>query len=154
MRRDSRLSGVLHVLLHMAEQPGPQTSETLARAMNTNPVVVRRIMAGLRDQGLVRSEKGHGGGWTIASDLDAVTLRDIYDSLGRPGILAMGNRTDAPGCLVEQAVNAALGQAFNEAEALLLRRFGEITLAQLSADFHARLSERGGVTNLESAHEA
>lgn len=154
MRRDSRLSGVLHVLLHMAEQPGPQTSETLARAMNTNPVVVRRIMAGLRDQGLVRSEKGHGGGWTIASDLDAVTLRDIYDSLGRPGILAMGNRTDAPGCLVEQSVNAALGQAFNEAEALLLRRFGEITLAQLSADFHARLSERGGVTNLESAHEA
>ncbi|MGN6448602.1 MAG: transcriptional regulator, partial [Brucella intermedia] len=29
MRRDSRLSGVLHVLLHMAEQSGPKTSETL-----------------------------------------------------------------------------------------------------------------------------
>jgi hypothetical protein len=27
MKRDSRLSGVLHLLLHMAEQPGPQTSE-------------------------------------------------------------------------------------------------------------------------------
>lgn len=154
MRRDSRLSGVLHVLLHMAEQSGPQTSETLARAMSTNPVVVRRIMAGLRDQGFVRSEKGHGGGWTIAADLDAVTLRDIYDALGEPEIIAMGNRTEVPGCLVEQAVNAALGQAFDEAETLLLHRLGEITLAQLSADFHTRLSERGGAITLETAHEA
>lgn len=154
MRRDSRLSGVLHVLLHMAEQPAPQTSETLARAMNTNPVVVRRVMAGLREQGLVNSEKGHGGGWRIAVALETVTLRDIYQALGQPEILAMGNRTEAPGCLVEQAVNAALGQAFDEAEALLLHRFGEVTLAQLSADFHARLAERGGAITLESAHEA
>lgn len=152
MRRDSRLSGVLHVLLHMAEQPVPHTSESLARAMNTNPVVVRRIMAGLRDRGFVRSEKGHGGGWTIASDLEALTLRDIYDALGRPEILAMGNRTDTPGCLVEQTVNAALGQAFDDAEALLLRQFGEITLAQLSADFHVRLDARGETTALESVH--
>lgn len=154
MKRDSRLSGVLHVLLHMAEQPTPQTSETLARAMNTNPVVLRRILAGLRDQGFVRSGKGHGGGWTLAGDLAAITLRDVYAALGEPEILAMGNRTDAPGCLVEQAVNAALGEAFDAAEALLLRRFGEITLAQLSADFHARLSAIGGVPTLESAHEA
>lgn len=142
------------MLLHMAEQRGPQTSETLARAMGTNPVVIRRIMAGLRDQGLVRSEKGHGGGWTIVRDLEAVTLRDIYEALGQPEILAMGNRTDAPGCLVEQAVNAALGQAFDDAEALLLHRFGEVTLAKLSADFHARLAERGGDANLENVHAA
>ncbi|QQP93279.1 Rrf2 family transcriptional regulator (plasmid) [Skermanella sp. TT6] len=154
MRRDSRLSGVLHVLLHMAEQPGPSTSEALARAMDTNPVVIRRMMAGLRDRGYVRSEKGHGGGWTIACGLGEVTLRDIYDALDRPELLAMGNRTEAPGCLVEQAVNAALGETFDEAEALLLRRFGEITLAALSADFHARLAGRGGSPTLESNHAA
>ena len=32
MKRDSRLSGVLHVLLHMAEHEGPATSEVLAKA--------------------------------------------------------------------------------------------------------------------------
>lgn len=154
MRRDSRLSGILHVLLHMAEQPGPQTSETLARAMHTNPVVVRRIMSGLRDQGLVRSEKGHGGGWTIACDFHRVTLKTIYDALGKPEILAMGNRTDAPGCLVEQAVNAVLGDAFDSAETLLLNRFGNVTLADLSADFHARLNRRGTALSLETEHAA
>ncbi|WP_131116838.1 Rrf2 family transcriptional regulator [Lichenihabitans psoromatis] len=154
MRRDSRLSGVLHVLLHMAERPEPQTSESLARAMDTNPVVLRRIMAGLREKGFVRSEKGHGGGWTMACDLEQVTLRDIYEGLGEPEILAMSNRTEAPGCIVEQAVNAALGQAFDDAEALLLTRFGEVTLAQLSADAHARLAKRGGNVAKETAHEA
>jgi Rrf2 family protein len=142
MRRDSRLSGVLHVLLHMAEHDGPVTSDMLAKAMDTNPVVVRRIMAGLRDDGYVRSEKGHGGGWVLARDLAGITLRDVYEALGRPALLAMGHRTERPGCLVEQAVNAALDTAFRDAEALLLARLGDVTLARLSADFHARFAAR------------
>jgi DNA-binding IscR family transcriptional regulator len=152
MRRDSRLSGVLHVLLHMAEQRGPVTSEVLAKAMDTNPVVIRRIMAGLRDRGYIRSEKGHGGGWTLGCDLSEVTLRDIYTALGCPSLFAIGNRTEAPGCLVEQAVNAALDEAFHDAEVLLLSRLGEVTLAVLSADFHERHVARGGSHDLENVH--
>lgn len=152
MKRDSRLSGVLHVLLHMAEQKEPVTSEALARAMATNPVVIRRIMAGLRDHGYVRSEKGPGGGWTLARALSEITLRDVYAALGSPTLLAMGNRTEAPGCLVEQAVNAALEQAFDAAEELLLSRFGEVTLAMLSADFEARLATRRASHDLRKAH--
>jgi Rrf2 family protein len=152
MRRDSRLSGVLHVLLHMAEHDGPVTSDMLAKAMGTNPVVVRRIMAGLRDDGYVRSEKGHGGGWVLARDLAGITLRDVYEALGRPALLAMGHRTDQPGCLVEQAVNAALDTAFRDAEALLLARLGDVTLARLSADFHARLGTRSRSRRTEIAH--
>lgn len=152
MRRDGKLSGVLHVLLHMAEHGKPQTSEALARAMRTNPVVIRRIMAGLRDRGYVRSEKGHGGGWTLACDLSKVTLRDIYAALGSPSLLAIGNRTDEPECLIEQAVNATLGQTFEDAEALLLSRFGQVTLAMLSADVHARQMVRGRSLRLENVH--
>ncbi|CCE06076.1 putative transcriptional regulator [Bradyrhizobium sp. STM 3843] len=142
MRPNSQLSGVLHVLLHMAEQDGPATSDMLALMMQTNPVVIRRIMAGLRERGYVRSEKGHGGGWTLARDLATITLRDIYDSLGSPSLFALGNRTENPDCLVEQAVNAALDTTFREAEALLLSRLGDVTLAALSADFHDRLQRR------------
>jgi Rrf2 family protein len=152
MRRDSRLSGVLHILLHMAEQAAPVTSDMLAKAMDTNPVVIRRIMSGLRNLGYVRSHNGHGGGWTLAGDLAAITLRDVYDALGRPSLLAMGNRKEAPDCLVEQAVNAALDQAFHDAEALLLSRLGDVTLAALSADFHRRLVARGGSSSLERMH--
>ena len=142
MIRDSRLSGVLHVLLHMAEHDGPVTSETLSRMMQTNPVVIRRIMAGLRERGFVRSEKGHGGGWTISSGLDRITLKDIYEAIGSPPLFAIGHRSETPHCAVEQAVNAVLETSLRDAEVLLLAAFANVTLAQLSADFHRRLAMR------------
>jgi Rrf2 family protein len=136
----------------MAEQDAPVTSEALAKAMDTNPVVIRRIMAGLREQGYVRSEKGHGGGWTLARDLAEISLRDIYHALGEPKLFAIGNRTEAPGCLVEQAVNGALDKAFDDAQALLLSRLADVTLATIHADFHKRLAGRGNDHRLEIAH--
>lgn len=142
MRKDSKLSGVLHVLLHMVEATSPVTSETMAKMMQTNPVVIRRILAGLREQGFVSSEKGHGGGWQLSCNLNTVTLYDIYVALESPGLLAIGNRSEAPGCLVEEAVNTIMNQAFLDAEALLLARFREVTLAELSQYVHQRLQER------------
>lgn len=142
MKRDSRLSSVLHALLHMAATAGPLTSEALAACMGTNPVVVRRTMAGLREAGFVRSEKGHGGGWTIACDLGRVTLRDVHLALGEPAIFAIGNRNETPQCLVEQSVNAVLDDAFAAAESLLLERFGEVTLAALAEEFARRFAAR------------
>ena len=152
MKRNSQLSGVLHVLLHMADRDEAMTSESLAKAMDTNAVVIRRILGGLREQGYVRSEKGHGGGWTLACDLSRVTLRDIYSALGCPPLLAMSNRTEAPGCLVEQAVNAALDQAFRDAEAVLLTRLGEVTLATLSTQLRGRMPRGVRARHLETAH--
>ena len=67
-------------------------------------------------------------------------------------MLALGHRTEAPGCLVEQAVNAALDDAGRAAEALLLSRLAEVTLAELSADFHARLAATGSAKPLADVH--
>ncbi|MNR79945.1 putative HTH-type transcriptional regulator YwnA [compost metagenome] len=141
MRQDSKLSSVLHVLLHMAHIERPLTSEELAGYLHTNAVLVRRVLAGLRTRGYVASDKGHGGGWSLACDLQKVTLRDIYEAVDAPTIFAMGNRTENPACLVEQAVNSALGDAFREAEELLITRLGDVTLADLSADFNHRYAK-------------
>jgi Rrf2 family protein len=151
MRRDGRLSGVLHVLLHLAQNDGPVTSAVLARAMATNPVVLRRVMSGLRERGYVRSEKGHGGGWTLACELSRVTLRDIYAALGSPLLLALEHRTRSPGCLVEEAVHAALERSFRDAEALLLQRFDDVTLATLDAEVRRRAAARRSGRSRQSA---
>ena len=138
MKRDSRLSSVLHALLHMAEQDGPMTSDALAQCLGTHPVVVRRTMGYLREAGIVSSDRGHAGGWRIRADLNAVTLRQLHQALGEPAMFALGHRQEDTECLVEQAVNAALAGTLAEAEALLLQRFSEITLADLAADFARR----------------
>ena len=138
MKRDSRLSSVLHALLHMAEHDGPMTSEALSQCLGTNPVVVRRTMGFLREAGLVTSDRGHAGGWRITADFSTVTLRQLHEALGEPAVFAIGNRNETPDCLVEQSVNAALEGAFADAEALLLDRFAYITLADLATDFARR----------------
>ncbi|MGJ7551024.1 Rrf2 family transcriptional regulator [Pseudomonas alloputida] len=138
MRNDTRLSRMLHVLIHMARHDKPATSETIAQMLGTNPVVVRRTMALLKEQGYVNSVKGHRGGWTLAKPLADITLLDIHEALGGASIFAIGLSTDHPQCLVEQAVNAALTDAFEAAQALLLERLGSVTLEQLASDFEGR----------------
>lgn len=145
MKRDSRLSNILHALLHMAEHEtrtgAPMTSDQLAVCLSTNPVVVRRTMAGLREQGLVASEKGHGGGWRLARPLDQVTLGQVNTALGEPGLIPESPPVEAEGCLVEAAVNDALGETYAAARALLVARLNDITLADLAADFSRRMAE-------------
>lgn len=141
VRNDSRLSRMLHVLLHMARHDAPMTSEVIARMLGTNPVVVRRTMAGLREAGYVRSEKGHGGGWAIAADLEQVSLLDVHRAVGGPRIFAIGSENPDPGCAVERVVNEALEDALREAEAKLVARLGAISLAELARNFNARCSE-------------
>lgn len=132
MNKDTRLSGVLHVLMHMARVKEPLTSEVLAKTMGTNPAVFRRTMAGLRNAGYVRSGKGHGGGWALARALADITLFDVYDALGQSGVFAFGLRNETPDCQVERAVNTAMSDTMQEAEALLIARFKQITLDQIS----------------------
>jgi len=131
MSRDTRLSDVLHVLLHMAQLEGPLTSEVLARTMGTNPAVFRRTMAGLREAGLVKSERGHGGGWKLARPLREITLVAVYEALSRPHLFAIGNRSRHPDCLIEKSVNEVMAETMDAAEALFAARFSEISLDQL-----------------------
>ncbi|MDS0859083.1 Rrf2 family transcriptional regulator [Burkholderia pseudomultivorans] len=142
MRTDSRLSRMLHALIHMDQADGPLTSETIATMLCTNPVVVRRLLGGLRDGGYVRSEKGHGGGWALNVALDDITLLDVYRAVGEPPLFSDLVTDDEHECLVERAVNAYLSATLKEAEATLLARFGEVTLGMLSREFETRRAKR------------
>jgi Rrf2 family protein len=136
MRIDGRLSRMLHVLLHMARHEGPFTSAQIATMLDTNPVVVRRTMAGLRDAGYVRSGNGHGGGWTLARPLEDITLLDVHHAVGGPRLFAIGHDGNAE-CAVARAVNDALDGVLQQAEALITRKLRAVTLADLLKDFDA-----------------
>lgn len=131
MRRDSRLSVALHVLLHMSELGRAVTSEELAPLLKTNAVVLRRTLGGLRDAGIVRSEKGHGGGWSVGRNLSSVTLQDVYDALGTVTPFGIGHRDARPRCPLEQAVNHVVSEALSEAEAVLMKRLRSVSVASL-----------------------
>ena len=137
MKRSSRLSVALHLLLHMAEQGDDlATSERLATWADTNPVVIRRTFAGLREAGIVSSAKGHGGGWRLARPASQISVGQIQAALNER-LLGHVLVEDAPGCLVERAVNAALDEAMREAERLLHEKLSHLSLADLAKDVAA-----------------
>lgn len=133
------------------EDMGPVvTSEAIGKLMKANPVVVRRTMGGLRAAGILRSEKGHGGGWSLARKLEDVSLADVYAALGTRTPFSIGPRTESPGCLVEQAVNGALGKVLGEAEALLLKQLRGLSVADLAKTVHrshARAMKKGAAAH-------
>jgi len=144
MKQDRRLSMVLHVLLHMEHLGGVLTSEALAPMLATNPVVVRRVFRGLREAGIVRAEKGHGGGWKLARPLAKVSLSDVYDALGSPPFFSVGHRNDAPTCLLEKAVNRTLDDSFDAARALLEERLRAVSVADIAKKVSTKMRKGHG----------
>lgn len=143
MKSSNRFSVALHILVHLVEAKAqPVTSEHLAACLRTNPVVIRRTMAALREAGLVSSSKGHGGGWLLLAKPEQLNLADIYDALGSPDLFTFNPSAGHPECAIEITINLMLGETFDEAKALLIKRFKRITLTDLSADFYATRSKR------------
>ena len=154
MKRDGKLHLALHVLAHLVEAGvRPTTSEDLAAHFCTNPVVIRRSLAGLREAGLVASVKGHGGGWTIARPAAAISLGAVYAALDARGELTPRRVPDISGCLIEQAVDEALDGFYVEMETLLVQRLEAISLADLAADFGRRHAEWAASTHHATVSE-
>jgi len=132
MKRDSRLARMIHVLIHMGLLGGRETSETIAKMLNTNPVVVRRTMAALKRKGVVDSEGGRGGGWVLLRPLDQLTVLDVQKALEEGQLLLAGVSKDHPTCPVERATNATLVEAFRRAEFTLLEEFAGLKLSTIA----------------------
>jgi len=129
MRVDYRLARMLHVLTHLHGRTVPASSEELATMLDTNPVLVRRMMAGLRSAGYVTSTAGRSGGWMLQVAPESITVLDVYQALEEPVIFAIGPSIDHPGCQAERAITAALEVALAQAAGALLREFGNARLS-------------------------
>ncbi|MCX5567983.1 Rrf2 family transcriptional regulator [Kaistia nematophila] len=135
MRSDSRLSRMLHVLVHMQLLGGTETSDTIALMLKTNPVVVRRTMAKLKQHGIVSSEGGPGGGWRLLRAPADLTVLEVHRALTDASVFTLALSADHPACPVERAVNARLSHAMSRAEAVLAEEFGATTLADIAREF-------------------
>ena len=116
---------------------GTTSSDTIAQMLHTNPVVVRRTMAALRDAGYVASTGGRGGGWTLIQELGRLTVGDVHATLARSTTFAFGPAQDNPLCPVEAVVNRFIGDAQNAAERELLKRFSGQSLLTLVTELES-----------------
>lgn len=134
MSTNSRFTVAVHVLAGLAlfEKNGASmTSEQAAQSVNTNPVVVRRIMGDLRKAGLVASQPGTHGGWHFVRPPHTITLRDVYLAVADESLFAMHHRQPNSACPIGRGIQGVLTRYFERAEAALLDELRQTTVAQV-----------------------
>lgn len=131
MKRNSRLSLALHTLSHMAGDPNRvRTSADIAEHAGTNPVVVRRVLGRLREEGLLISVKGHAGGWKLARLPQEITLADVYLALDE-SLVAATDEDQVLSCSVEHALFKRVTGVMKDIEKNLVERLRETTIAEV-----------------------
>lgn len=81
MSISSRFSVGIHILsLLEVNKTGINSSEFIANSVNTNPVVIRKIMGMLKSAGLVKIKPGIAGA-ELARGLSDITLFDVYKAV-------------------------------------------------------------------------
>jgi Rrf2 family protein len=129
--KNSRFSVGVHILtLLESEGGGPLSSEYIASSVNTNPVVIRRLLGVLARAGLVVSQPGSGGGSRLARPAASVTLRDVYDAIEDPDLFALHEGPN-PKCPVGRHINAALTAHLQEASRAMRGALHEVTIAAM-----------------------
>ncbi len=124
MSQNTRLPRLLHIMLHMHLKGGTTTSDTIAKMLHTNPVVVRRMMSSLKELGVVESTGGRGGGWTLVQEKFAsLTVLDVYQSTQPTSLFTIRTTFDNPQCPVEKSVNQLIETELNGLEKALLDKF-------------------------------
>jgi Rrf2 family protein len=143
MSTNSRFAVAVHVLTLMAwSGEEPLKSEQVAESVNTNAVVIRRMLCELAEAGLVVSQTGSLGGSRLAHDPAETSLLDVYKALECGGVFSLHRQPPSPDCPVGVNIETVLGEVLQEVDSAV-----EQVLAQISInDVVQRLKPCGETT--------
>ena len=134
MQISSRFTIGLHILtaIDTFQNDYKVTSEFLAGSIQTNPVVVRRILGQLKNAGLIESSQGVAG-ITIPKSLDQITFYDVYTAVEpvEEGDLFRFHDSPNPDCPVGRNIHRLLDGKLREIQNAMEEKMRCYTLADL-----------------------
>lgn len=138
MTRNSRFPVSLHILAYLVYRTGAAVpSAEIAESVDTNPVVIRRLLSALVKGRLVKAQKGASGGFSLANAPENISLLDVYRAVEPQP--SHGLRRFAPNheCPVGAKIESILGGIFSKAQASMEAELDRVTLAQVNVQLHA-----------------
>ena len=129
----------VHIMTALACSPGELLdSSTLAASVNTNPVVVRRLLLALRRAGLVETYAGKHGGACLRGKPERISLGDIYGAVEARPVIQINERKASRRCDVSCQMKSIMGSIAESTERAVRKHLCGITLAQLVRKVHPR----------------
>jgi Rrf2 family protein len=129
MSTSSRFAVAVHVLTLMAwAEDEPLKSEQVAESVQTNPVVIRRMLCELAESKLVVSQTGAMGGSKLARDPDQITLLEIYQAVESPGVFSLHRHPPSRSCPVGVNIGSVLNEVLDEVDSAVEKVLANITI--------------------------
>ncbi|AAU25352.1 Rrf2 family transcriptional regulator [Bacillus licheniformis] len=111
---NTRLSVAIHILSLIAANPR-ESSEMIAGSVNTNPVVIRRMISQLKKAGILTSRPGVAGA-SLKRDPEDISLLDIYRAVQPHEELFAIHDKPNPNCPVGRQIQTTLDQTFHSVQ--------------------------------------
>ncbi len=132
MAANSKLASAAQILCVMTYLGDRTTSLAIAKSLQTNPVVVRRMLKLLERAGLVALQPGRDGGVGFAVPPDTITLEQVHSAVEAGGEVFALRGGGSPKCPVNQAMPQVLGPLFASAGQAVKDVLGRTTIGDLA----------------------
>jgi len=133
MTISSRFAVAIHILsLLEVNKEGRNTSDFIASSVNTNPVVIRRIMSMLNKAGLVITNPGVAGA-VLDRPMEQITLLEVYRAVqaDHKEELFSVHENPNPQCAVGRNIQGALESTFLQAQKAMEDELSKVTLKHI-----------------------
>lgn len=143
MAANSRFAMATHIMASLALK-GEETvsSSYLADSLNTNPVVVRRILGDLQKAGLLETQAGRTGGAVLARKPESITLFDVYAAVDEGELFAYNPNDPNKKCAISCEMNSVLEPIFKSANRALSESLKNIRLSEMVAKLAKKCAAR------------
>lgn len=132
MRTSCRFAMAVHVLTVLAYKEGDRvTSACLAESVNTNPVIIRRLLLALQRAKLVETRKGADSGSRLSCSPARINLAQVYRAVEESDPFPSPTKKPNAACPVGNCIRDTLNAVFASAELALERDLEKTTLAGL-----------------------
>ena len=143
MRTSCRFAMSVHVLAVLAYKEGdPVTSDFLAGSVNTNPVVIRRLLLALQRAKLVETRKGAGFGSRLGRSPARITLANVYAAVEEEEPFTLPPKEPNQACPVGQCIQESLQKVFAAAGSAMERELAKTTLADIISSVKASCNRK------------
>jgi DNA-binding IscR family transcriptional regulator len=127
-----RFAFAVHVLAVLANESKCASSASLAATVNTNPVVIRRLLIDLQNAGLIRTSRGPQGGAILAKPPKNISLWHVHSAVESRELFGQHPNPPSPHCPVGQGIEKVLGYVEKRANRSFSRELQMMSLADSS----------------------
>lgn len=145
MTGNSRFAVSVHILAYLAFRQGAAVpSAEIAKSVDTNPVVIRRLLSALVKGRLVTAQKGAAGGFSLASAPRNISLLEIYRAVEPKPNHGLNRFAPNHRCPVGAKIEDILHGVFFKAQTGMEAELAQVSLADVERQLHSVCTEKKG----------